>query len=88
MGTLDSPVVHQTWHCSLSSAYHVSRSLGFGVVEVFCPLVAPDSLVRSDFAGLTSDVRTVYYSPQSTVGAVDHCSIASPDMLGAHLTVW
>jgi hypothetical protein len=32
-GTPDSSVVHQTWHCSLSGACHVSRSLGFGAVD-------------------------------------------------------
>jgi hypothetical protein len=33
MGTRDSPVVHQTWYCSLSGACHVSRPLGFGAVD-------------------------------------------------------
>jgi hypothetical protein len=33
MGALDSPVVHQTLHCSLSSARHVSYPLGFGAVD-------------------------------------------------------
>jgi hypothetical protein len=31
--TPDSPVVHRTWHCSLSGACHVSRPLGFGAVD-------------------------------------------------------
>jgi hypothetical protein len=33
MGTPDSPVVHRTQYCSLSSACHVSRPLGFGAVD-------------------------------------------------------
>jgi hypothetical protein len=33
MGTLDSPVVHRTLHCSLSGECHVSRPLGFGAVD-------------------------------------------------------
>jgi hypothetical protein len=33
MGTPDSPVVHRTWHCSLSDACHVSYPLGFGAVD-------------------------------------------------------
>jgi hypothetical protein len=32
-GTLYSPVVHRTWHCSLFGACHVSRPLGFGAVD-------------------------------------------------------
>jgi hypothetical protein len=38
MGTPDSPVVHRTWHCSLSGACHVSQPLGFGVVDRWSPL--------------------------------------------------
>jgi hypothetical protein len=33
MGTPDSPVVHRTWHSSLSGVYHASTSLGFGAVD-------------------------------------------------------
>jgi hypothetical protein len=33
MGTPDSPVVHRTLYCSLSGECHVSRPLGFGVVD-------------------------------------------------------
>jgi hypothetical protein len=32
-GTLNSLVVHQTWHCSLSDACHISTPLGFGAVD-------------------------------------------------------
>jgi hypothetical protein len=37
-GTPDSPVVHRTWHCSLSGACHISRPLGFGAVDYWIPL--------------------------------------------------
>jgi hypothetical protein len=33
MGAPDSPVVHQTLHCSLSGVHHVSYPLGFGAVD-------------------------------------------------------
>jgi hypothetical protein len=79
MGTPDSPVVHRTWHCSLSSACHFSRPLGFGEVDRWSPLSScgtgqsggtTDSLVQSDFAALTSDLHTVHFycTQQSTVG--------------------
>jgi hypothetical protein len=66
----DSPVVHQTCHCSLSGACHVSRSLGFGAVNRWSPLSSsgtgqsggtPDSPAHSDFAALTSDFCTVHF---------------------------
>jgi hypothetical protein len=48
MGTPDSPVVHQTLHCSLSvSAMSAARwGLALLTVEVLCPCGAPDSLVE------------------------------------------
>jgi hypothetical protein len=60
-------------------------------IEFLCPLVAPDCpvahqtcLVCSDFVALTSDFCTVHFLlfTQSTVGAVDRCSVGSPDMSG------
>jgi hypothetical protein len=50
-------------------------------IEVFCPHAAPDSPMRSDFAALTFDLRSVHFycTPQSTVGAVDRCFAGSPD---------
>jgi hypothetical protein len=85
MGTPDSPVVHRTWHCSLSGACHVSRPLGFGclTIEVLCPLAIPDSLVRSDFVALTSDSYTVHFLlfTQSTIGSVDRCFVGSLDTI-------
>jgi hypothetical protein len=32
-GTPDSPVVHRTWHCSVSGACHVSCPLGLGAID-------------------------------------------------------
>jgi hypothetical protein len=50
-------------------------------VEVLCPFVAPDNPVRSNFAVLTSALRTVHSSAQSTIGEVDRCSVGSLDSL-------
>jgi hypothetical protein len=70
-GTPDSPVVHRTWHCSLSSVCHVSRLLGFGAIDRWSPLSScgtgqssgtPDSSVCSDFVVLTSDFCVVHCS--------------------------
>jgi hypothetical protein len=33
LGTPDSLMVHRTLYCSLSSECHISRPLGFGVVD-------------------------------------------------------
>jgi hypothetical protein len=77
-GTPDSPMVHRTWHCSLSGARHVSRPLGFGAIDRLSLLYScctgqsdgtPDSPVCFDFAVMTSDFCTVcfYCSSQSTV---------------------
>jgi hypothetical protein len=75
-GTPDIPVVRRTWHCSLSGACHVSRPLGFREVDRWSSLYSygtrqsggtPDSPVRSDFAALTSDLRTVYCSSDTAV---------------------
>jgi hypothetical protein len=76
--TPDSPVLHRTGQCSLSGACHVSRPLRFGAVDRWSPLSScgtgqsggtSDSSLCSDFAVLTSDLRTVhfYYTPQSTI---------------------
>jgi hypothetical protein len=94
MGTPDSPVVHRTWHCSLSGACHVSRPLGFGALDRCSPLSScdtgqfggtPNSPVCSDFAALTSDFCTMHNS--RPLRAVDRCSIGSSDMSGTHRTV-
>jgi hypothetical protein len=38
MGTPDSPVAHQTAHCSLFGVCHVSTPLEFGAVDRWNPL--------------------------------------------------
>jgi hypothetical protein len=83
-GTPDSPVVHWTWHCSLSDACRISRLLVFGAVDRWSPLSSCGT-GRPDVFALTSDLRTVHCSSasQSTVGTIDRCSIGSPDMSGA-----
>jgi hypothetical protein len=43
MGTPDSTVVHQTLHCSLCGARHVSYPLGFGAVDRWRLLSSSDT---------------------------------------------
>jgi hypothetical protein len=78
---------HRTGYFSLSGACHVSRPLGFGAVDHWSLLsfAASDSLVRSDF--WLAHCSPFYCSPQSTIDAVDCCSVGSLDMYGAHRTV-
>jgi hypothetical protein len=57
------------------------------IVEVLCPLAAPDSPMRSDFAVLTFALFIVPSSAQSTVGEVDRCSVGSPDNQMVHWIV-
>jgi hypothetical protein len=45
-------------------------------VEVLCPLVAPDSPVRSDSAVLTSDLRTVHCSSDIAVNRLAQLTVA------------
>jgi hypothetical protein len=52
MGAPNSPVVHRTWHCSLSGARHVSYLLGFGAVYSWCLL----SLSGTGQSGGTPDM--------------------------------
>jgi hypothetical protein len=95
MGTPNSSMVHRTQHCSLFGASHITRPLGFGVVDRWSLLSScgtgqsggtPDNPVRSDIADclLTSDGQTV---PQPTIGEVDRCSVVSPDSPMVHRTV-
>jgi hypothetical protein len=51
MGTTDSPVVHPTLtvHCPVRAMSADRWGLELLIVEVFCPLAAPDSPVHSDF---------------------------------------
>jgi hypothetical protein len=53
---------HDTVHCPVRATSADRWGLEQLTVEVFCPLAAPDSLVCSDFAALTSDLRTVHCS--------------------------
>jgi hypothetical protein len=55
-GTPDSPVVHRTGHFSLFGAYHVSRPLGFGVVDRWSLL---SSCYTGQFGG-TSNMTSVF----------------------------
>jgi hypothetical protein len=61
---------HDIVHCPVHATSAVRCGLERLTVEVICPLAAPESLVRSDFAALTSDFCTMHFhcSPQSTVG--------------------
>jgi hypothetical protein len=78
-----------TVHCPVRATSAHRWGLERLTVEVLCLLAAPDTPMCSDFAALTSNLSTVhfYYTPQSTVGAVNRCSVGSPDMSGAHRTV-
>jgi hypothetical protein len=75
---------HSTVHCLVRATSADRWSLERLIVEVLCPLAAPDSSVCSDFAVLTSNMHTVHCSSDI---AVDRCSVGSPDMSGAHRTV-
>jgi hypothetical protein len=91
-GTPDSPVVHRTWHCSLSGVCHVSRLLGFGAVDRWSPLSSCGTgqsgaflLHGSDFLLLHCALFTVHCS--RLLGSIDRCSIGSPDMSSSHWKV-
>jgi hypothetical protein len=97
-GTPDSPVMHRTWHCSLSGACHVSCPLGFGAVDYWSPLsfCGSDSPVAHQTIQCvlalqlwlpTSALCTFHYSHIRPLDAVDRCSVGSADMFGAHQTV-
>jgi hypothetical protein len=58
---------HDTVHCPMPATLADRWGLGRLTIEVLCPLVAPDSPVRSDFAALTSDLRNVNCSSGTTV---------------------
>jgi hypothetical protein len=62
---------HDTIQCPVRATSVDCWGLERLTVEVLCPLAAPDSPVRSDFAALTSDLRTVHCSSDI---AVDHCA--------------
>jgi hypothetical protein len=93
MGAPDSPVVHRTWHCSLSSARHVSYPLGFGAVDLW-RLLSSSGTKKFDgtpymSGGLWLRCSDFYRSLFTTVHLVDdrwhavsHCSAGTPDMSG------
>jgi hypothetical protein len=85
MGTLDSPVVHRTEHCSLSGACHVSTPLGFGAVDRWSPLscsftgqsgATPDMSGAFWLHSLTSEFALYTFAvdrwAQVTVAPLDH----------------
>jgi hypothetical protein len=55
------------FNCLVRATSDNSWGLELLIVEVLCPLAAPDSLVRSDWAVLTSDLCTVHCSVVSAV---------------------
>jgi hypothetical protein len=58
---------HSTVHCPVSATSADHWGFELLTVEVFCPLAAPDSPVRSDFVVLTSDFCSVHCSVVSAV---------------------
>jgi hypothetical protein len=91
-GTPDSPVVHRTWHYSLSGACHVSCPLGFGAVGRWSPLSSCCTKQFGVFWLRCSDFWLAHCSLfiwhcSRPLGAVDRCFIGSPNMSGAHRTV-
>jgi hypothetical protein len=64
---------HYTVQCPVRTTSADRWGLELLTVEVLCPLAAPDSPVRSDFADwlLTSALFTVPQSSQSTIGQND-----------------
>jgi hypothetical protein len=87
---------HDIVHCPVPTTSADRWGLEWLTVEVLCPLAAPDSpvayqtcLVCSDFTTLTSDFYTMRFLlfTQSTIRALDRCSVGSPDMSNAHRRV-
>jgi hypothetical protein len=74
---------HDTVHCLVRATLADRCGLERLTVEVLCPLAAPDSSVRSDFALLTSDFCSVHCI---VVSAVDHWAQLTVAPL-AHRTV-
>jgi hypothetical protein len=74
---------HCTVHCLVRATLADRWGLERLIVEVLCPLVAPDSPVRSDFAILTSHFCTIHCSSVSTVDRWAKLTVA----LLAHRTV-
>jgi hypothetical protein len=83
MDAPDSPVVHRTLHCSLSSARHVSYPLGFGAVDHWRLL----SSSGTGQSGGTPDTVHHYSSEQSTVARREPLLRCLTGQSGAHRTV-
>jgi hypothetical protein len=58
---------HDTVHCPVRATSADRWGLERLTIEVLCPLAAPDSPVRSDFAALTSNFYIVHCSLFTTV---------------------
>jgi hypothetical protein len=67
---------HGIVHCPMHATPADRCGLEWLTVEVLCPLAAPDSPVCSDFAALTSDLRTVHYSSDIAVDRWAQLTIA------------
>jgi hypothetical protein len=76
IGAPDSPVVHRTWHCSVSGVCHVSYSLGFGAVDGWSPLY---SCYTEQFGAFWLLHYALYCSRSRPLSAGDRCSVGSPD---------
>jgi hypothetical protein len=89
MGTSDSPVVHRTLYCSLSSECHVNRLLRFGAIDRWsllssCSIGQSGATCRHNCL-LTSGTADCACS--RPLDEVDRCSIVSPDSTAVHRTV-
>jgi hypothetical protein len=80
-----------TGHCTVHCLVHATSTNRWGLelltVEVLCPLVAPDSPVRSDFAGWLLHCSLFLSQRSRPLGEVDRCSVGAPESLVAHRTV-
>jgi hypothetical protein len=75
---------HSTIHCPVCATSADRWGLEWLTVEVLCPLGAPNSLVCSNSANLTSDFCTIhcsFHQRSRSLGAVDRCSVSSLDSL-------
>jgi hypothetical protein len=82
MGTPDSSVVHRTGTVHYLVRATSAHPLGLERLDRWnpCPVVAPDSPVRSDFSALNSDVHCSLCSRPLALGY--RCSVGSLDMSG------
>jgi hypothetical protein len=76
---------HDTVHCSVRVTSANRWGLERLIVEVLCPLATLDNPVRSDF--WLAQCSLFIWHRSRPLGAVDRCSVGSPNMSGAHQTV-